>query len=109
MYAYYVKVPRILISRSNFQFIPHVDFFFKISIFIFFFFGISTFRTLVTICANLQHLYFGAYSRYPVYKWAILMPDKVLKTIYFLQGNKADNSNLILLGLEKQRGITHEV
>ena len=36
------------------------------------------------------------------------MPGKVLKTIYFLKGRNADNSNLILLGLEKQRGITHE-
>ena len=45
---------------------------------------------------------------YPVYKWAIFMSGMVLKTIYFLKGNNADNSNLILLGLEKQRGITHE-
>ena len=36
------------------------------------------------------------------------MPGKVLNTIYFLKGNNADNSNLILLGLEKQRGITLE-
>ena len=36
------------------------------------------------------------------------MPGKVLNTIYFLKGNIADNSNLILLGLEKQRGITLE-
>ena len=34
------------------------------------------------------------------------MSGKVLKTIYFLKGNNADNSNLILMGLEKQRGIT---
>ena len=34
------------------------------------------------------------------------MSGKVLKTIYFLKGNNAHNSNLILLGLEKQRGIT---
>ena len=32
----------------------------------------------------------------------------MLKTIYFLKGNNADNSNLILLGLEKQRGVTLE-
>ena len=36
------------------------------------------------------------------------MPGKVLKTIYFLKGSYANNSNLILLGLEKQREITHE-
>ena len=38
------------------------------------------------------------------------MPGKVLKTIYFLKGSNANNSNLILFGLhvEKQRGITHE-
>ena len=36
------------------------------------------------------------------------MSGKVLKTIHFLKGNNADNSNLILLGLEKQRGITLE-
>ena len=36
------------------------------------------------------------------------MPGKVLNTIYFLKGNNADNLDLILLGLEKQRGITHE-
>ena len=36
------------------------------------------------------------------------MPGKVLKTIYFLKGYNADSSNLILLGLEKQRGITLE-
>ena len=36
------------------------------------------------------------------------MSGKVLKTIYFLKGNDADNSNIILLGLEKQRGITRE-
>ena len=36
------------------------------------------------------------------------MPGKVLNTIYFLKGNNADNSNSILLGLEKQRGMTHE-
>ena len=34
------------------------------------------------------------------------MSGKVLKTIYFLKDNNAHNSNLILLGLEKQRGIT---
>ena len=33
---------------------------------------------------------------------------KVLKTICFLKGNTVDNSNLILLGLEKQRGMTFE-
>ena len=43
-----------------------------------------------------------------MYKWAFFMPGKVLNTIYFLKGNNADNSNLILLGLEKQRGITLE-
>ena len=31
------------------------------------------------------------------------MPGKVLKTIYFLKGSNADNSNFILVGLEKQR------
>ena len=36
------------------------------------------------------------------------MSGKVLKTIYFLKGYNADNSNLILLGLKKQRGITLE-
>ena len=36
------------------------------------------------------------------------MSGKVLKTIYFLKDINADNSNLILLGLEKQRGITLE-
>ena len=36
------------------------------------------------------------------------MPGKVLKTIYFLKGNNADNLNLILLGAKKQRGITYE-
>ena len=46
--------------------------------------------------------------RYPMYKWAIFMPGKVLNPIYFLKGNNADNSNLILLGLEKQRGIILE-
>ena len=33
---------------------------------------------------------------------------KGTKTIYFLKGSNADNLNLILLGLEKQRGTTHE-
>ena len=49
MYAHNVEVPRILISGSNFQFIPIVEFldFFQI-------FGISIFRTLVTICANMH-------------------------------------------------------
>ena len=47
MYAYYVEVPRILIAWNNFQFIPPVEF-----LEIFQIFGISTFRTLVTICAN---------------------------------------------------------
>ena len=50
----------------------------------------------------------GLYLRYLMYKWAILMPGKVLNTIYFLKGNNTDNSNLILLGLEKQRRITLE-
>ena len=48
MYAYYVEVPRILISGSNFQFIPPVEFLESFQ-----FFGISTFHTLVTICANI--------------------------------------------------------
>ena len=39
-----------------------------------------------------------------MYKWAFFMPSKVLNTIYFLKGNNADNSNLILLGLEKTKG-----
>ena len=50
MNANYVEVPRILISGSNFQFIPPVeflDFFFQ-------FLCISTFGTLVTICANIN-------------------------------------------------------
>ena len=48
-YAYYVEVPRILISRSNIHFILPIEFleFFQ-------FFCISTFRTLVTICANIH-------------------------------------------------------
>ena len=48
MYAYYVEVPRILLSGSNFQFIPPVEF-----LEIFQFFGIGPFRTIVTICANI--------------------------------------------------------
>ena len=48
----------------------------------------------------------GSELRYPMYKWAIFMPGKVLITIYFLKGNNVDNSNLIFLGLEKQSGIT---
>ena len=43
-----------------------------------------------------------------MYKWAFFMPGNVLNAIYLLKGNNADNSNLILLGLEKQRGITLE-
>ena len=43
-----------------------------------------------------------------MYKWAIFMPGKVLNPFYFLKGNNADNSNLILLGLKKQRGIILE-
>ena len=43
-----------------------------------------------------------------MYKWVFFMSGKVLKTIHFLKGNNADNSNLILLGLEKQREITLE-
>ena len=48
MYAFYVEVPKILISGSNFQFIPPVEFleFFQI-------FSIITFLSLVTICANI--------------------------------------------------------
>ena len=34
------------------------------------------------------------------------MSGKTLKTIYFLKGINAYNSKLILIGLEKQRGIT---
>ena len=49
MYAYNVEVPRILISGSNFQFIPPVEF-----LEIFQIFGISIFPTLVTICANMH-------------------------------------------------------
>ena len=50
MYAYYVEVPRILISGSNFQFIHPVEFLENFQ-----FFCISTFcthGTLVTICAK---------------------------------------------------------
>ena len=37
------------------------------------------------------------------------MSGKVLKTIYFLKGYNADNSNLILLGLKKKtKGISLE-
>ena len=36
------------------------------------------------------------------------MSGKVLKTIYILKGKTVDNSNVILLELEKQRGITLE-
>ena len=50
MYAYYVEVPRILISGSNFQFIPPVEFLGIFQIFCI----LSTFRTLVTICANVH-------------------------------------------------------
>ena len=46
MYAYYVEVHRILISGSNYQFIPPVEF---LEIF-----RINIFRTLVTICANMH-------------------------------------------------------
>ena len=52
MYAYYVEVPRILVSWSNFQFIPPVKFLEIVQIF-----GIYTFRTLVTICANMHTYY----------------------------------------------------
>ena len=48
MYAYDEEVPRILISGSDVQFIPPLEF-----LEIFQFFGISTFRTLETICANI--------------------------------------------------------
>ena len=44
MYAYYVEVPRILISVSNFHFIPPVEFLE--------YFCISTFLTPVTIWTN---------------------------------------------------------
>ena len=46
MYAYYLEVPRILISGSNLQFIPPVEF-----LEIFQIFWISTFHTL---CANIH-------------------------------------------------------
>ena len=49
MYAYYVEVPRILISGGNFQFIPLVEFLENFQ-----FFGNITFHTLVTICANIH-------------------------------------------------------
>ena len=45
---------------------------------------------LCTVCG--AHVYF--------------MSFKVLKPINFLKGNNADNSSLILLGLEKQSGMT---
>ena len=45
----YVEVPRILISGSNFPFIPPVEF-----LEIFHYFCIRTFRTLVTICAKMH-------------------------------------------------------
>ena len=51
MYAYYVEVPRIPISGSNFQFIAPVEF-----LEIFRSFCLSKFRTLVTICANIHTL-----------------------------------------------------
>ena len=49
MYVYYVEMPWILIPGSNFQFIPPIEF-----LEIFQFFCISTFCTLVTICANIH-------------------------------------------------------
>ena len=49
MCAYHAEVLRILLSGSNFQFIPLVEFLDFFS----FFFCISTFDTLVTICANI--------------------------------------------------------
>ena len=49
MYAYYVEVPRILISGSYFQFISPVEFLENFQNF-----GNSIFRTLVTICANIR-------------------------------------------------------
>ena len=36
------------------------------------------------------------------------MSGKVLKTIYLPKGNNVNNSNFILLGQEKPRGITLE-
>ena len=36
------------------------------------------------------------------------MPGKVLKTLYFPKGSNANNSNFILIGARKQRGITYE-
>ena len=53
--------------------------------------------------------FLGSSLRHPLYKLGnFFMPGKVLKTIYFLKGSNADKSNLIILGLEKQKGITHE-
>ena len=49
MYAYYVEVPRILISGSNFQFTPPVEFLENLQNVC-----VSTFRTLVIICANIN-------------------------------------------------------
>ena len=49
MYAYYVEMPRILISESIFQFILPVEFLEILQ-----FFYISTFCTLSTICANMH-------------------------------------------------------
>ena len=49
MYAYYVEVPRIFISGSNFHFIPPVEFLENFQ-----FFVLAHFRTLVTICANVH-------------------------------------------------------
>ena len=49
MYAYYVEVLRVLILWSNFQYITPVE-----VLVIFLFFGISTFHTLVTVCAKTQ-------------------------------------------------------
>ena len=43
-----------------------------------------------------------------MYKWVIFYVWKVLKTIYFLKGYNAFNSNVILLGQEKPMGITLE-
>ena len=52
--------------------------------------------------------YFWFIKVYDVQMGIFLMSGKVLKTIYFLKGNNSFNSNLILLGLDKQRGITLE-
>ena len=56
MNAYNVEVPRILIFGGNFQFIQPIEF-----LEIFQIFGISPFRTLVSICANIHTYYLVLY------------------------------------------------